>query len=610
LIVGLFQLALGILRLGLLVNFLSHPVVNGFTNGAAIIIATSQLAKMFGVHVDSAAHHYETITRVFVAAAHYFHWPTLLIGSGAFALMFGLKRLNPRIPYVLVAVVLAILISWLSGFQRDDSTSVDRIESSEARALIREFNEASEQLESLAAERAALGGQLAELPAGDHGRPTVALIDLQHRQELLALRIEEQREAAAEARARLRALLFARVESQDGRVRYLPVDRASEGSDGSTWRIRVGRGRVAEDQVSLTGGGDVVGSIPSGLPSPSVPRIELEAVLALFPYAAIISLLGFMEAISIAKAMAAKTGQRIDPNQELVGQGLSNIVGSFSSSYPVSGSFSRSAVNLQAGAMTGLSSVFTSLAVMVVLLFFTPLLFHLPQAVLAAVIMMAVIGLVNVSGFIHAWRAQWYDGVISVITFIATLVFAPHLDRGIMIGVGLSLMVFLYKSMRPTVASLSLHERALRDAERHGLRQCGRVAVIRFGGPLFFANASFLEDQVTQRIASMSGLKEMIIVASGINEMDASGEEALSLLVDRVRSGGYGISLCEVNENVMDVLKRTFLRQKIGDENIYPTLNDALAAVHPRAHTDVEGCPLLTACVEAAPGGPVVESCQ
>ncbi len=156
--------------------------------------------------------------------------------------------------------------------------------------------------------------------------------------------------------------------------------------------------------------------------------------------------------------MAAKTKQKIDPNQELIGQGLANILGAMSNAYPVSGSFSRSAVNLQSGAVTGLSSLFTSATVALVLLFFTPLLYHLPQAVLAAVIMMAVIGLINAAGFIHAWKAKKYDGIISIVSFLMTLAFAPHLDKGIMIGVGLSLAVFLYKSMRPTVTSLSRFE--------------------------------------------------------------------------------------------------------------------------------------------------------
>ena len=257
----------------------------------------------------------------------------------------------------------------------------------------------------------------------------------------------------------------------------------------------------------------------------------------------IISLLGFMEAISIAKAMAAKTGQRLDPNQELIGQGLAQYRWFRRPRYPASGSFSRSAVNLQAGAKTGLSSVFTSLTVVIVLLFFTPLLYHLPQAVLASVIMMAVIGLVNVSGFVHAWRAQRYDGAISVIAFVATLAFAPHLDKGIMIGVALSLAVFLHKSMRPKVMSLSRHkDDSLRAALIHDLEECKYMDVVRFDGPLFFANASYLEDQINDRLQAKRHLRHIVIVSNAISDMDASGEETLSLLVDRVRSAGVEIS--------------------------------------------------------------------
>ncbi len=303
-----------------------------------------------------------------------------------------------------------------------------------------------------------------------------------------------------------------------------------------------------------------------------------------------------MEAISIAKAMAAKTGQRIDPNQELIGQGLSNIVGAFSSScFPASGSFARSAVNLQAGAVTGLASCFTSAGVLVVLLFLTPLLYHLPQSVLAAVIMMAVIGLVNIQGFIHAWRAQPHDGVISIITFVATLALAPHLDKGIILGVGLSLLVFLYKNMRPRVSSLSLSpDKRHHDALSFGLKECRFIDVVRFDGPLFFANSSYMEDQIALHRIGKPHLKHIILVMVGVNDMDASGQETLSLVVDRIRSADIGISLCDVNQFVMAVMKRTYLLEKIGEENIYVDLDTALSAIHPRAHKgeDEPECPL------------------
>jgi MFS superfamily sulfate permease-like transporter len=243
--------------------------------------------------------------------------------------------------------------------------------------------------------------------------------------------------------------------------------------------------------------------------------------------------------------------------------------------------------------------VFTSLAVVIVLLFFTPLLYHLPQAVLAAVIMMAVIGLVNVSGFMHAWKAQWYDGAISIITFVCTLLFAPHLDKGIMVGVILSLGVFLYKSMRPKVASLARHEdEALRCVEEHGLKECDHIAVIRFDGPLFFANSSYLEDQITDRMQAKPQLRHILIVSNGINDIDASGEEILSLLVDRVRSAGLDLSFSGVNESVMKVLKRTYLIAKIGEDHIFPTMEKAIATIHGGAHLDSHevSCPLTTVC--------------
>jgi anti-anti-sigma factor len=363
--------------------------------------------------------------------------------------------------------------------------------------------------------------------------------------------------------------------------------------------MKVGTKPIKEDSVTMIGGGDVIGTVPSGLPAFTIPSISISGILHLLPYAAIISLLGFMEAISIAKALAGKTGQRLDPNQELIGQGLANLIGSIGKSYPVSGSFSRSAVNFQAGALTGFSSVFTSMAALIVLLFFTPLLYHLPQSVLAAVIMMAVIGLINVSGFLHAWKAQKYDGIISIIAFVATLAFAPHLDKGIMIGVALSISVFLYKSMKPKISLLARHEdRSLRCMETHGLQGCEHIAMVQFEGPLFFANSSYLEDSIRGIIETKKNLKHIILVSNGINEMDASGEEMLSLLVDRVRSAGLDISLSGVNEAVLKVMKRTHLLEKIGQDHIYHTPEQAISKIYPVAHKGAteKSCPLMAIC--------------
>jgi anti-anti-sigma factor len=356
-------------------------------------------------------------------------------------------------------------------------------------------------------------------------------------------------------------------------------------------------GPLKPEELTMMGAGAVVGKIPPGLPRFALPKPRLSDLVTMLPHAVIISLLGFMEAISIAKAMAAKTGQFLDPNQDLIGQGLANILGAFSQSFPTSGSFSRSAVNLQSGARTGLSSVVTSLSVVAVLLFFTPLLYYLPQATLAAVIMMAVVGLITPGSFVHAWKTHRVDGAISLLTFAATLIFAPHLDKGIMVGVGLSLSVFIYNSMKPRVAYLALHpDQSYRDAEHWGLAQCRHIAMIRYDGNLFFANASYFEDLIKSRAKSMPDLRHILLVANGINDMDASGEEVLSLIVDNMRSAGIEFSLSGVKENVLGLMKRTHLYEKIGEDHIFSTQTIAIKNIFDRAHrgSDESGCPLLT----------------
>jgi MFS superfamily sulfate permease-like transporter len=619
--VGVFQFAIGALRLGVVVNFLSHPVVNGFTNAAAIIIATSQLSKIFGVSVESGEHHYETVARVVSAAMEWIHLPTLGMAVLAFAVMLGVRRFNPRLPNVLIAVMVTTLLSAAVDFEHDETVVSGSVVSPGLTERIDNFNRAitarleidkvrSQGTEITSAIAAGTGEfcqrchtqrPIESLTLGarvdDNNATSEHLLALHQLAGLLDAHAFEVKEQVAASRSQLRKLVFARVPDDDPRAGFYQLDQLPPDAptDDRHWRLKVGNRPLDPENLLMVGGGAVVGIIPGGLPDLSLPNIDMRVIPRLIMPAVIISLLGFMEAISIAKAMAAKTGQRIDPNQELIGQGIANICGSVGRSYPTSGSFSRSAVNLQAGAVTGLSSVITSLTVVIVLLFFTPLLYHLPQAVLAAVIMMAVIGLVNVSGFVHAWRAQWYDGVISIVTFVSTLAFAPHLDRGIMVGVFLSLGVFLYKSMRPTVTSLSRHrDDTLRSALIHGLEECIYIDIVRFDAPLFFANATYLEDQINERLRAKQDLRHIIIVSNAISDIDASGEEALSLLVDRVRSSGVEISFSGVNESVMQVLERTHLIERIGRDRIFPTMERAVRAVHADAHVGSREqlCPL------------------
>ena len=368
LLVGVFQLFLGLFKLGVVVNFLSHPVIVGFTNAAALIIGLSQLNKVFGVDKPRTESFMNDIW-IMLQNLGDTHLLTLVMGVFAIFIMWGVKKYAPKVPGVLIAVVITTVLSWLIDF-------------------------------------------------------------------------EEQ-------------------------------------------------------------GGAVVGVIPSGLPTMAIPTIDLSMAGTLFTSAIVISLVGFMEAISIAKAMAAKTKDRIDPNKELIGQGLSNIVGSMSQSYPVSGSFSRSAVNLNAGAKTGMSAVFTGAVVLIALLFLTPLLYHLPQAVLAAVIMMAVVGLINFKAIKHAWQAHKHDGIASVVTFLATLGFAPHLDNGILVGAGLALGLYLYRTMSPRVAILGryVEDNTLRDISVHpDLPTDEHIVVVRYDGSLYFANVAYFEEAILQAI--------------------------------------------------------------------------------------------------------------
>jgi SulP family sulfate permease len=442
-LVGLFQLFLGLFRLGVLVDFLSHPVVLGFTNAGALIIATSQMGKLFGVTAGPADHHYEKVWSMTEAAIHNTHLPTLAMAVLSFAILILMRKYMAKLPGVLVAVVITTVIAWLSGY-----------------------------------------------------------------------------------------------------------------SDA---------------------GGKIVGTIPEGLPAFSIPEFSWDAVKTLMVTAITIALIGFMEAISIAKAMAARTRQRLDANQELVGQGLSNIVSGMFSGYPVSGSFSRSAVNIDAGAITGMSSVVTGIVVGIALLFLTPLLYHLPQATLAAVIIMAVVNLIKIKPIIHAWHAEPHDGVVAVVTFALTLFFAPHLEEGIIIGVLLSLVLFLFRSMRPRVAELSrFHDNTMRDISVHDLETSPKIALFRFDGDLFFANAGYFENQVLQMVAEKPDLRFIILDAEGINAIDATGEEVLRNTVERLRAQNIQLVVARMKKQFMDAVRRTHLFDSMGENSFYSRVTYAL----------------------------------
>ncbi len=443
LVSGLFQIAFGLLRVGVLLNFLSNPVLMGFINAAAIIIGLSQLPTLLGIPAAQSQHFLVDITRV-IMHIDTAHELSLGFGLTAFVLLVGFKKFAPKLPGVLMTVALLTWISYEMGY-------------------------------------ANLGGR-------------------------------------------------------------------------------------------------VVGVVPQGLPTLSLPPLDWHATVALLPASFVIALISFMEAMSSCKVIAIKTRQPWDENRELIGQGLAKVAAAFSQSMPVSGSFSRSALNLASDARTPLSSIISAIFVLFTLLFFTSLLYHLPKPVLAAIIMMAVMNRINFQSIRNAWRANRDDGVAAIVTFLATLAFAPNIQNGILTGIILSLSLLLYRMMRPRVAVLGLHsDTTLRDAVRHNLPPLHpRLGAIRFDGALRFVNVSYFEDALLKLERENPEIACILVQSSGINEIDASGIEMLRNLLDRFKNSGIKLAFSGVKKQVSDVMDRTGLTDKIGEQNIFATDRDAV----------------------------------
>ena len=578
LMVGIIQLALGAFKLGVIVNFLSHQVIVGFTNAAAIIIGLSQLNKLFGVSMGRSEHFIQDIWGVLQQIGDT-HMPTLLMGISAFAIMWGLKKFAPKMPGVLIAVALTTIVSWSIGFEHNSKGKVEEIMDAEVKTLANDFSQTEIKIDELNSKLSAKSAELKQHQKGHEGS-SQSTAALNYEIELIKLELKDTEGENRKLARSMRKFIFEQVpatDTQPARLYLAGQVPQGEKSDGYRWRIK----NVSKGVLKLVGGGEVVGSIPAGLPQFDLPKFSWDMMATLFSGALVISLVGFMEAISIAKAMAAKTKDRIDPNQELIGQGIGNIVGSFSQAFPASGSFSRSAVNLNAGARTGMSSVFAGVIVLVTLLFLTPLLYHLPQAVLAAVIMMAVIGLINFKAIKHAWHTHKHDGIASVVTFVATLAFAPHLDNGIMVGAGLAIILYLYRTMSPRVAILGrYHDGTLRDAKVNNLPVSEYIIAIRYDGSLYFANVPYFEDTILEAVSNSPCAKHLLIVSDGINQLDASGDEVIHHVVERLRSNGIRVVFSGLKKQVIDVMRHSGLFDYIGQENVFPDEEKALDSIY------------------------------
>ena len=446
---GVVQIIMGLARMGVLLNFLSNPVLMGFINAAAIIIGLSQLAPLVGLSLRNSQHFLVDIAHILVHMDE-MHLASLIFGLSSLAIMLTLKRYAPKLPGVLIAVTLATVASYVIGFE-------------------------------------AIGGR-------------------------------------------------------------------------------------------------VVGEIPQGLPSFSLPEFDWQASVSLLPMAVVISLVSFMEAMSSCKIIAIKTRTAWDENQELIGQGLAKIAASFNHTMPVSGSFSRSALNLSSGAITGLASIVTAAAVLLTLLVLTPLLHQLPKPTLAAVIILAVISLLNFKIFGDAWKASKQDGIAAVTTFVATLLFAPNIQYGILVGMLLALAMFLFRTMKPRIVLLGLDENGeLQNAERYSLPKFHpQVVAIRFDGQLYFANVNYFEESILYLISNDADIRYVLVDASGINGLDASGVAMLRELVTRLKGNGIALVFYNIKLQVLEVMRRTGLQSDIQEKNIFPSERNALKDINER----------------------------
>ena len=591
LMVGIIQLVLGAVKLGSAVNFVSHPVILGFMNAAAIIIGLSQLDLLLGIPKGRSDFFLKDVYEM-LEYVPLTHWPTLAMSLFTLALMLGIKKIAFLAkPGVLVVVAITTVLSAVVGFEHNTTGKIDEIASPEARSLIASYDAVTGRVEALRERFTDLSGQLRQAQK-DHNSRMVA--DLRHQLDLMDLDIKTLEVENRHRMRTIRKLYFvqAATSERQGTVFY-QLDRLPGGihADGRHWHVK----KIEHGQIKMVGGGEVVGSIPSGLPSFRMPAISFDGILQLMSAALVVALVAFMESISMAKAMAGKAKQRVDPNQELIGQGLANIGGSLFQSYPACGSFTGSAINLQTGATTGLGMVFNGVFVALTLLFLTPLIHHLPKAVLAVIIVMAVAGLVTPQAFKHTWKASRPDGIVALATFTVTLLAAPHLDKGIMIGAMLAIGHHLYRTMAPRVAILGRHDDGtLRDIKHHAhLATSTQVVAIRFDGSLYFANTAHFEDAVLAAMADHREAKFLLVVGDAINSLDSSGEEMLHNLVSQLHQTGVEVVFSGLKKQVLDVMRATGLFAFVGEHNIFSTEDQALNAISCRLGEEGANCALF-----------------
>jgi SulP family sulfate permease len=449
LIVGLMQLAMGVARLGGLVNFISHTVIVGFTAGAALLIFASQLPHFFGVPAGRGANFFESLHRFAsnIASVDVAITATALVTLGVAIVA---RQTFRRVPYMIVAMI-----------------------------------------------------------AGS---------------------------------------AFAYVLSQSG---FADVPTA--------------------------------GALPSGLPALSMPSFDPDVWSKLLPAALALTVLGLTEAVSISRAIAQKSGQRINGSQEFIGQGLSNIAGAFTSAYPSSGSFNRSGLNFESGARTPLASVIASLVLVVVLFAIGPLGAYLPLAVMAAVLFVVAWGLIDVAEIRRIARTSRGDLFVFAVTFFATL--ATALEFAIFVGVLASLLVYLHRTTHPSVTRVAPDARTPQRrfaALGPASRTCPQLDILRLDGSLFFGAVEHVRDELEAARRERPEASHVLLLASGVNFIDTAGCEALVQVARSMRDSGATLYLCNLKPSVHAAMERSGFIDEFGRDRIWPTKAEAIRALYKR----------------------------
>lgn len=457
---GALLLLMGLLKLGFLANFLSHPVISGFISASGLLIAASQLKTIMGVRADGQ--HFFDILSALALQISQTHLLTLAIGVSTIIFLFWVRKgLKPLL------------------------------------------------------QRVGLGPRLADSLA------------------------------------------------KAGPVAAIAVTLTL------TWWLEW-----------QTQGVKIVGAVPQGLPPLTLPLWDLSLLKQLALPALLISIVGFAESVSVGQTLAAKRRQRIEPNQELIALGASNISASLSGGFPVTGGFARSVVNFDAGAQTPAAGIYTAVGIALASLFLTPALYFLPQATLSATIIVAVLSLVDLTIFKRTWKYSKADFAAALSTFLVTL--ALGVELGLVTGVTVSLSLFLYRTSRPHIAEVGLvpGTEHFRNVQRHSVLVDPTLVSLRVDESLYFANSKALEDQINQAMATMPTLQNVVLLCSAINDIDASALESLELIEARLLSAGIALHLSEVKGPVMDRLKHTHFLHHLSGQ-VFLTHYQAIQALSP-----------------------------